>query len=596
MKFNLSQTRSAPTDVIDKKARKISFILVSDENEGIRKPCCEEPYIEKLDVNGAIVSNLRTFFKDHNRSVDSAIGKIDNVRVEENKLKADVTFGTTQDADVVFQKYRDGILTDVSIGYSIRKYEIDDSGDIPVVTITEFEIDEVSAVGIGFDKGAKVGREAEQTNEEIEVNPETENKQREKGENVNEIIKLAKGYIRDGKDAVAVMELAERMTEENKSATDFSMAVLDLKRESQPNVTVTPNEDNREELRKAIEDAILLRSGIELKTPHKDASMFRNYSLKDMVGRYLDKPFMDNNQLKRAFVSSDFPNIMMNVINKAIIEKWELAPTTYDKLAKTTEVNDFKDNYAVNIGDIDFDYYKKTELSKMKNEITDDMSLRWNIDLYGKKLQITTKTIINDDMGMVLDLVNQYTQGAKFFLNACYWESVTGMQLTKEGNFKNYKLPLNNKTLFDSANNNTITDDFSEDSLDKLLLLMQNRNNKAGVPLRITPQNLIVPATLDRPAKKIINSTTTYSENGDYNPYQNIVNIVYEPLLNKDNKAAYYLTADRMVGTIGFLAGTNKRPVVELKNKSFADGIDYDFSLAFGILLEDYRSFARGGK
>jgi hypothetical protein len=51
-----------------------------------------------------------------------------------------------------------------------------------------------------------------------------------------------------------------------------------------------------------------------------------------------------------------------------------------------------------------------------------------------------------------------------------------------------------------------------------------------------------------------------------------------------------------MVGTIGFLAGTNKRPVVELKNKSFADGIDYDFSLAFGILLEDYRSFARGGK
>ena len=213
MKFNLSQTRSAPTDVIDKKARKISFILVSDENEGIRKPCCEEPYIEKLDVNGAIVSNLRTFFKAHNRSVDSAIGKIDNVRVEDNKLKADVTFGTTQDADVVFQKYRDGILTDVSFGYSIRKYEIDDSGDIPVVTITEFEIDEVSAVGIGFDRGAKVGREAELINEEIEVNPETENKQREKGENVNEIIKLAKGYIRDGKDAVAVMELAESMTE-----------------------------------------------------------------------------------------------------------------------------------------------------------------------------------------------------------------------------------------------------------------------------------------------------------------------------------------------------------------------------------------------
>jgi len=614
--LNKNQIRSAPIDesAIDEENRKISFILVSEQNEGMRKPCCEEPYIERLDVNGADTSNLRTFFKDHTPNVDNAIGRVENVRVEDNKLKADVIFGSDEESQRIFQKYKDRILSDVSIGYRIKEYEIDESKDTPVVTIRNFEIYEVSAVGIGFDKGAKMARSAEnnettqQETPKVEETPEKsdevraelppQNKDLPKGDNrMNEIMKLARGYIADGKDAIAVMDLATRMSEEGKSATDFAMAVLEMKREAQPNVVVTPQkESNKDEFKRVIEDAILLRSGIEIKNPHEDATKFRNHSLKDMVGRYLDKPYMDNNELKRAFVSSDFPNIMMNVINKAIIQKWELAATTFDKLTRSVEVNDFKDNYAVNMGDIDFDYYQKTELSKGKNETLDDMSMKWGIDLYGKKLQITTKTIINDDLGLVMDMVNQYTEGAKEFLNACYWEAVTGLQFTKQGKFKNYKLPIDNKKLFDNSHKNTISDDFSEDAFDKLLLTLQNRTNSKGNPLRIMPKNLIVPASLDRPAKKIINSTTLYSEKGNYNPYQNIVDIIYEPLLNKDDKSAYYLTANRLTGTIGFLAGTNKRPVVELRDKSFADGVDYDFSLAFGILLEDFRSFARGGK
>ena len=593
-KLNLSglQNRSASRDTIDKKNNKISFILISDKNEGVRYSFGDK-FIERLDVNGADFSNLRTFFKDHNPSVDNAIGRVENIRVEDNKLKADIVFGNDKEAQRVFEKYRDGILSDVSIGYEIRKYEIDESGEIPVVTVTDFEIKEVSAVGVGFDRGAKVGRNAE-TNTAKE--PETIEKPRQ-GVRMNEILSLAKGFIRDGKDAITIMELAEKFTEENRSASEFASEVLAIEAKNQPEVNITPKpETNKDEIRKALTDAILLRNGVQVENPHKDANMFRNLSLSQMVGRYLDKPYMDTNQIKRAFVSSDFPNIMMNVINKAIIQKWELAPTTFDKLARTTEVRDFKDNYAVNIGDINFDYYQKTELSKGKKETLDDMALKWNIDLYGKTLAITTKTIINDDLGLVLDLVNKYTEGAKFFINAAYWEAVTGLQFTSEGKFKNYKLPINNKKLFDDSNDNTISDDFSEDAFDKLLLKMQNRTNKAEVPLRITPKSLVVPASLDRPAKKIINSTTIYSDKGDYNPYKNIVDIIYEPLLNKDDKAAYYLSADRMTGTIGFLQGTNKRPVVEEKHKSFADGVEYDFSLAFGILLEDYRSFARGGK
>lgn len=75
--------------VVDKNAinietRTISFILVSEKNEGERYDWwTDEVFIEKLDVNGARYERLKTFFKDHNRSVDSAIGRVENIRLED---------------------------------------------------------------------------------------------------------------------------------------------------------------------------------------------------------------------------------------------------------------------------------------------------------------------------------------------------------------------------------------------------------------------------------------------------------------------------------------------------------------------------------
>lgn len=135
--------------------RTLTFTIISDENEGMRYDWWSgDKYLERLDVNGAKTGRLNTFFKDHNRGVDDAIGRVTNVRMDGNSLKADVVFGS--DADSILNKYREGILTDVSIAYAIEKYEVDErEGEADVVTVTEFEIFELSAVGIGFDRGAK---------------------------------------------------------------------------------------------------------------------------------------------------------------------------------------------------------------------------------------------------------------------------------------------------------------------------------------------------------------------------------------------------------------------------------------------------------
>lgn len=162
-----SGTSGANTSVIDVENRTIPFILVSEENAGERYDWWSgETYIEELDVNGARLDELKTFFKDHRQAVDTAIGRIENPRVEDKRIVADVVFGNDDDASRVFQKYQDRILTDVSVGYYVNDIIVTSKKDEPDhVLVTDYTIVELSAVWKGFDKGATMGRQAGQHKE-----------------------------------------------------------------------------------------------------------------------------------------------------------------------------------------------------------------------------------------------------------------------------------------------------------------------------------------------------------------------------------------------------------------------------------------------
>jgi len=152
-------------ELIDVEARKIPFVIVSKDNAGERYDWWDdEVFIEELDVNGADLTPLETFFTDHRLSTENAIGRVENARIEDGQIKADVIFGTDKKADSIFKKYLDGILTSVSIGYRVNDIVVTDKKDEPRhVLVTDYSIVELSAVWKGFDGGAKIGRNAENT-------------------------------------------------------------------------------------------------------------------------------------------------------------------------------------------------------------------------------------------------------------------------------------------------------------------------------------------------------------------------------------------------------------------------------------------------
>ena len=165
----------ADTSLIDVENRTIPFILVSSNNAGMRSDWGGD-YLEELDPNGADFSGLRTLFKDHNPSVDNAIGKVINCRIENGEIKADAIFGSDTNSLTIFQKFADGILSDVSIGYQIDEViETSRKDQPPHVLVTKYRILELSAVWKGFDSGATVGRNADK--EALDIDNYTHNQE-----------------------------------------------------------------------------------------------------------------------------------------------------------------------------------------------------------------------------------------------------------------------------------------------------------------------------------------------------------------------------------------------------------------------------------
>ena len=160
----------------------LDFVIVSQNNEGSRYSWDMGGfYIEKLSIEGANLDRLNTFFKDHQRGVDSAIGHVSRKSVGD-VVTASVTFD--DDGASVKRKYLNKTLTDVSIGYLIRKYEVEEREKEPdIVTVTEYDIFELSAVGIGFDQDAKHERAMD------DISPE---QLREIGERLDHVASILK--------------------------------------------------------------------------------------------------------------------------------------------------------------------------------------------------------------------------------------------------------------------------------------------------------------------------------------------------------------------------------------------------------------------
>ena len=179
-----------------------------------------------------------------NHNLDDQVGRVESANIENRRGKAVVRFSKSQRAEELYQDVKDGIVTNVSVGYRIHEMEQVEQGR-DIYMATDWEPHEISMVSSGADITVGVGRsneaigvhqtrvitpmpikEPEKMTDEIKVDvqairdEERSKYEAEQQERIRTINDMAK-------DAPYLRELADKALEENQPLDVFQRAALE---------------------------------------------------------------------------------------------------------------------------------------------------------------------------------------------------------------------------------------------------------------------------------------------------------------------------------------------------------------------------------
>lgn len=569
-------------------------------------------------------NGLGTVLFNHDR--DAVVGHIEKVWLEDNRGKALVRFDTDEQSETIFQKVQSGTLQGVSVGYSIKRYEVlDDKESVSsngrfkgpdTYVVTDWEPLEISIVSVPADATVGVGRSAEEIHTSIDTQEETkrmdekaivtteevkstpvetgitqedlQKAMEQERKRTSEITALFRDFDVEGADEAIVMGV---------SVDEARAMVMDQLRARNKGVSVTMGEAESDKFRAAAQDAVLMAAGIPVAEPAPGANELRGYSMIELARESLQREdlksnFGDNMELARQAINSTstFPAIMANLANKSVMTGFNEAETTFQIWAGKGSNRDFKEAARVALSEAG-NLELVPEGGQFQQDFLGEASARTKVATYGKLFSLTRQAIINDDLGLFSKIATKYGSAAKRLVNKMVYAQLTG----------NVKMQ-DNVALFDAKHGNVATtgEALSVKAIAKAITAMRRQKGITGeATLNITPKYLVVPPELEMVAYQIVNSTAAVDgvNSGVVNPYKGRFVVVADAELTDPD--AWYLVADATQHDtieVTYLNGV-ETPRLETRQGFDVDGIEYKVAFDCGVSALDFRGvYKNAGK
>jgi HK97 family phage prohead protease len=571
-------------------------------------------------------NGLGTLLFNHDR--DAVVGHVEKVWIEDNRGKALVRFDEDEQSETIFQKVQSGTLQGVSVGYSIKRYEVLDEKDSvssngrfkgpDTYVVTDWEPLEISIVSVPADPTVGVGRSAEEIHTNIDTQEDTKSmdeKEILKTEDVKSTEPVETGITKA--DLAKAMEQERKRTSEitalfrdfdvegadeaivmGVSVDEARTMVMDQLRARNKGVSVTMGEAESDKFRAAAQDAVLMAAGLPVAEPATGASELRGYSLIELARESLRREcdtkanFGDNMEMARAAINSTstFPAIMSNLANKSVMNGFNEAETTFQIWTGKGSNRDFKEaaRYALSeAGNLEL----VPEGGQFPQDVFGEASARTKVATYGKIFSLTRQAIINDDLGLFSKIATKYGSAAKRLVNKMVYAQLTGTVKMQD-----------NVALFDDKHGNVAktAEALSVTSLAKAITAMRRQKGITGdATLNITPKYLVVPPELEITAYQIVNSTAAVdgTNSGVVNPYKGRFVVVSDAELT--DPTAWYLVADASQHDtieVTYLNGV-ETPRLETRQGFDVDGIEYKVAFDVGVDAIDFRGlYKNAGK
>jgi len=590
------------------------------------------------------------FGHDHH----TPIGRVTDVRLDPTTpagkaLRGILRFSRNAKAEEVWQDVRDGMLTDISVGYRIDKWEEENNSD--VVRVTRWTPLEASVVAVPADHRVGINRQRQETTmaENTDAATVTPTEQRQENPNITQFTadrnrNLAEGRAEgqriERERQTAIRQLfdfphfqAPEYQDLMRACIDNGLTVNNSQRMLLEMVgsgiepVVSPQSDRQTEgsafasprptmarrveagttdLEKFVEGAslaTLVRAQVE-RDPElvrkARASEFHGVRLSRLAEVYLarcgvtriphDERELVGMALTRAGLhgSSDFANLLESISTKSVLAGWGTAPETWQAWCRQGSLPDFKTASRTGISEFS-DLEIVYENGEYKQGTVNDLKEPITLVTYGKMFHISRQAIINDDLDQLTRIPMKMGRAANRKVGDLAYAVLTS----------NPTLNQDSAALFVSGHANYVASGSgaapSVATINAARTAIATQTDPSGnATLNYSPRFLIVPKALE--GTGLVLSRAEYDPAGTAGTLTpNIVagtfDVVADARLDAFLATGWYMACDpQLTDTVevAFLNGASE-PYMEQMDPWNKDGVSYKVRIDAGAAPLDFR-------
>jgi len=583
-------------------------------------------------------------------SSHSQVGVVERAWIEGREGKATIRFpreGLDQAADRMFGLIGDGIIRNVSVGYSIDRVKVIEpaaKGEVEQRIVERWTPLEVSFVTVPADPRAQV-RAADQASYPVEIVDTRMQKEASMPESTTTVAgdvpaltetrqqpvaasahpeptsarmpepapapdseAIATSAREAERDRVStIYDLTGRLNLERSFAEDLvkrgvsvdesrrlildQVAAKSDETRTFPHVSVPlGGRDERITRRDAVANALLHRYSPTLFPLEDAARQYRGMTLLELARESLGNAGVNTRGLSRDEVAtralhstSDFPEILSAVTNKTLRQAYDAYPRTFALFCRQVLATDFKSMHRVQLGEAP-QLLEVGESGEFKRGTLGESKESYKVKTYGRVVAITRQVLINDDLDAFTRIPAMYGNSIAQLESDVVWGIITSNPAMADGN-----------ALFHTTHKNLAGTgaalDVASVGAARAAMALQTGLDKKTV-LNIRPAFLIVPAALELKAEQLVAQNLVPADSAKVVPQSiRTLSPISEPRLDAASATSWYLAASpNQIDTIeyAYLEG-QQGAYIETRNGFDVDGVEIKCRLDFGAKAIDWR-------
>lgn len=573
-------------------------------------------------------------------SVKHVLGSCSNPRIENGVALATASFSDDEDSECIFRKVKGGTLRKVSVGAVIVHISKESEADgISSYVADKWYPREVSIVPIPADENAgflsdqlpiqrlmdqpeagQLGATAQKETTMAEpilteltgeqsraANLAAVNAAREEG------AKAERERVSGIQAAIKAAKLNEQfgavLIEKGVSLADARTAIIEeLGKRSEaeeinPHHTgrVELNADARDKFRANLQNAIEYRAGVTGAKLNAGGREFAGMSLMEMARETLrvnEVKFAGADRMELAAIAlgmrverfsnpgyngtTDFPNVLANVMNKSLRAAYEAYPQTWRPISRGTTNTDFKTKSVNQLSESPTPVIVPAS-GEFKYVSLSDKRESYALATYGNIIALNRQAIINDDMSAFNRIPSLQGRACAQLESDIVWALITS----------NPTMGADSTALFHANHGNYTASGtaISQTSLGVMRALMRvQKGIKAVEFINVEPRMIAVPAALETKALQETSNQYTPQQGSNINTFKNL-SVIVEPRLDAASATAWYAFCDPgQVDIIeyAYLAG-QEGIYTETRVGFDVDGVEMKVREDFGAQILDWR-------